>query len=129
MTWEGKFLWELLEDEAPEKFYVDGKEHPAFLYFHRQHWASQRGKHTIYMNGVGVIDSFGSKKKAFARLKEIVEHAYFAIRVYQVSRTGRNKGKRILFAENTIQRVDMTNAKGPMKVFEIDEWKRLAEEA
>ena len=126
MSWQGKFLWELLEQEAPEKFYVGGSEHPAFLYFPRQSWASQNGKHTLYMNGVGVIDSFTSRKKALARLKVIVENAYFRVRVYQVSRTGRDKGKRMLFAENTVERVDKSTLKGPMKVFEIDEWTRDA---
>lgn len=122
--WEATFLWKLLEMEAPEKFYIDGKEHPAFLYFPRYHWASREKKHTLYLNGVGVINTFGSKKKALERLKQIVESAYFAVRVYQVSRTGRNKGERILFAENTIDRVDKTRLNAPMKVFEIEEWTR-----
>jgi len=121
-NWQANFLWELLESEAPEKFYIDGNEHPAFLYFPRQHWASQKNKHTLYMNTVGVINTFGSRKKALARLKQIVENAYFAVRVYQVSRTGRNKGKRILFAENTTDRITKSELKAPMKVFEIVEW-------
>ena len=124
-SWKGKFLWELLEMEAPEKFYVGGSEHPAFLYFPRQSWASRDGKHTLYMNGVGLIATFTSRKKALERLKAIVESAYFPVRLHRVSRIGRNKGKRIMFAENMVERVDKATLKGPMKVFEIEEWKNV----
>lgn len=120
-NWQGKFLWELLEMEAPTQFYVNNKEHPAFLLFPRHHWASREG-HTLYMNGVGVIDTFGSKKKALERLTEIIETANFPVKVQKICNWGRNKGKPIPFAENKVQRVDMTDAKGPCKTFEIQEW-------
>jgi len=121
-------LWELMEMEAPEKFYVNGKEHPAFLFFPRYHYLSaKKTKHSLYMNGVGLVSSFSSKKQTFARLREIVENANFPLRLYQVSKYGSKRGKRILFAENHTQRVDMTDAKGPMKVFNIEEWQKEAQ--
>lgn len=117
-------LWEIMEMEAVEKFFVDGKEKPAFLYFPRYHYLSaQKTKHSLYMNTVGLISTFSSKKKTFTRLREIVENANFPLRLNQESKYGRNKGKRIVFAENKVQRVDMTNVKGQMKVFNIEEWK------
>lgn len=119
-------LWELLEMEAPLKFYVNGKESPAFLLFPKWHFASTKSHHSLYLNNVGLIARFSSEKKALERLKQIVENANFALRVYKVSKYGRKRGKRILFAENTIQRVDMTDARGPMKVFNIDEWQNIA---
>ena len=119
-------LWELMELTAPDKFFVGGKEHPAFLYFPRGHYLAMNGKHSLYMNGVSLISTFSSRKKAFVRLQEIVETANFPLRLYRVSKHGSKRGKRILFAENHTQRVDMTDAKGPCKVFNIKEWQKEA---
>lgn len=121
-----KILWELMEMEAPEKFFVDEKEHPAFLMFPKHHYlALETKKHNLYLNGVGLIAAFRTRKQLFERLKQIVEHANFPIKVWQVSKFGRQRGKKILFAENHIERVDMTNAKGPCRIFNIDEWNHL----
>ena len=124
-NWQANLLWELLESEAPEKFYVNGKEMPAFLLFHKYHWASQNKKYTLYLNRVGVIAEFTSQKKALERLKLIVENANFPVRVHRLSRTGRYKDKRILFAENTVERIDRETLRGPCKVFNIDEWQEV----
>jgi len=126
-NWQAKFLWELLEEEAPQKFYVDGKENPAFLLLPRGHWASSKSMHTLYLNSISVIDTFTSEKKALERLTQIVENANFAVRVYRVVKYGRNRGKRILFAENTVERMDKTKLIGPARVFNIDEWQKEGE--
>ncbi len=117
-------LWELMEMEAPLKFFVGGADKPGFLLFPRGHWASIKGGHSLYLNRVGLIAQFPSRKKALARLKEIVENANFPVRVYQVSKYGRNKEKRFLFAENTVQRI-MPKEGCPTKVFNISEWDYL----
>ena len=117
-------FWELLEMEAPLKFYINGKDTPAFLLFPKYHWASSKSYHHLYMNTVGLIGKFTAEKKALARLKEIVENANFPVRVYKSSKYGRNRGKRILFAENKVQRIELTE--NPCKVFNIDEWEREA---
>lgn len=118
-------LWELLEMEAPQKFYVNRKESPAFLLFPKWHFASTKTQHSLYMNRVGLIGRFTSEKKALERLKQIVESANFPLRLYKVTKFGRKRGKRILFAENSVQRVDMTDVRGPMKVFNIEEWQEI----
>jgi len=92
-----------MEIEATEKFYVNGKDSPAFLYFPRGHYLSIDHKHTLYMSRVGLIATFGTRKKTLERLKEIIESANFPTRVYQVSKYGKKRGKRILFAENKVQ--------------------------
>ena len=118
---QAKLLYDLLEMEAPDKFFIDGKDVPAFLLFPKHHFASRHG-YTLYLNRVGVIASFSSNKKALERLKEIVERANFPMRLYRVRKYGGKRNKRILFAENKKQRVDMTDAKGPCRMFNIDEW-------
>ena len=117
-----KILWELLEMEAPLKFYVDGKEKPAFLLFPKWHWASTKTHHSLYMNGVGLVGKFSSERKALEHLKGIVENANFVLRLYKVNKFGRKRGKRIFFAENPIERIDKTTLKNPCKVFNIESW-------
>ena len=117
-------LWELMEMEAPEKFCVNGKEHAAFLLFPKCHWAASKGYHHLYMNTVGLIGKYTARAKALERLREIVETANFALKVYRVSKYGRNRGKRIFFAENHVQRVEPSEF--PTKVFNIKEWEGLA---
>ena len=91
-----EILWELMEMEAPEKFYVDEKEHPAFLIFPKYHYLClDTKKHNLYLNGVGLIASFETRKALFERLKQIVENANFPIKVYQVSKFGKKRGKKI----------------------------------
>ncbi len=115
-----------MEMEAPEKFFVDEKEHPAFLMFPKYHYlALETKKHNLYLNGVGLIAGFRTRKKLFERLKEIIAHANFPIKVFKVSKFGKQRGKKILFAENKTERVNMTNARGPCHTFNIDEWNQL----
>jgi hypothetical protein len=115
-------LWDLLELEAPEKFFVDGKESPAFLLFPKWHFASTKSYCSLYLSRVGLIGRYSSMKKALARLREIVENANFAVKVYQVSKHGRRRGKRRLFAENTVERIDRSQIKAPTRTFNIEEW-------
>jgi len=123
---QAQILWELLELEAKDKFYVGNRENPAFLLFPKYSPLCMDKKVTLYMNGVGLIDTFKSEKAALERLKQIIENANFAVQVYKVSKYGRQKGKRVLFAENTVDRIDNETMKGHCRVFEIDEWKEVA---
>jgi len=122
-------LWDLMELEAPEKCYVGDAEKPAFLFFPRYHTFALKTKHCLYMNRVGLINTFTSERKALEHLRKIIETANFPVKVYRVSKTGRLRGKRILFAENTIQRIDLEKIQleegetRTIKVFNIPEWK------
>lgn len=117
------FLWELLEMEAPEKYCVDGKDSPAFLLFTKGSIGSMDHKVSLYLNSVGLIANFTSEKKAKERLKQIVENANLPMRIYQISKYGGKRGKRILFAENKTQRVEL--GENPCRTFNIEEWKEI----
>lgn len=122
-------LWELMELEAREKFFVNNKEYPAFLYFPKYHYLSaEKSYHSLYLHTVGLINIFSSRQKAFERLKQIVENANFPLKLYQMSKYGRNRGKRILFAENKIQQVPLEPERvvegAVVKVFNITEWEK-----
>lgn len=121
-----EILWELLEMEALEKFFVGNAKSPAFLLFPKYHWASTKSAHSLYLSNVGLIARFSSQKKALDRIKELVEKANYPLKLYQVSKFGRKRGKQILFAENKSSRIDLTKAKGPVRAFNIDEWEQIA---
>jgi rRNA processing protein Krr1/Pno1 len=112
-----------MESEAPEKFFVNNAEHPAFLLFPKYSFLATNNKVSLYMNGVSLIANFKTEKLAKERLKQIIENANFPTRVYQVSKTGQKRGKRILFAENKIVRVQLTE--NPCRVFNIEEWSEV----
>lgn len=114
-------LWEIMEMEAPEKFYADGRDRAAFLLFPKSHWLSVEKGYSLYLNTVGLIKSFSTRKKALERLKEIIESANFPVRVYKVDKYGIKAGERIFFAENNVQKIPL-KPKRCMKVFNIDEW-------
>jgi len=98
---QNDLLWEILEMEAPIKFYIGDCERPAFLLFPKYHWAASNSKVTLYMNFVAKIGDFSSIKKALEFLKEKIEkHSTKHVRLYMVKKYGRNAGKRILFAES-----------------------------
>lgn len=118
-------LWELLEMEAPEKFFIGDAEHPAFLVFPKYHWASTKTAHSLYLNTVGLIATFSTRKKAFDRIKELVENANYPLRLYRVSKFGGKRGKHIFFAKNAVGKINLTEAKGPVRAFDIKEWKHI----
>ena len=98
---QNDLLWEILEMEAPIKFYIDDAEKPAFLLFPKYHWASSKSHVTLYMNSVAKIGEFRSTKAALEFLRNIIEnHATKPIKVYIVYKYGRKAGKRIFFAES-----------------------------
>jgi len=101
LTSKEELIWSILESEAPEKFYINDAKKPAFLYFPKWHHFAWEKKHTIYMNSIGLLGTFRSRRKAFAKLREIIETANEPVKVYRVSKTGRDKGKRVFFAEKT----------------------------
>jgi len=118
-------LWELLASEASARFYVEKDDilakGPAFLYYPRHDPWAWKSRCTIYVNGIGVLDTYTSEKKALQRLKEIIENANFPLKVYKVSTR-----KPVLFAENKVQRIDPSQILEDcsVKVFNIPEWKR-----
>lgn len=109
--------------EAQEKFFVDGKDQPSFLLFPKYSCLAVNNKVSLYMNRVGLIANFKTEKQARERLRQIVENSNFPVRVYQVSKTGQKRGKRIMFAENKVQRVELSE--NPCKTFNVEEWSEI----
>lgn len=95
-------LWDLMESEAPDKFFVGDAERPGFLLFPRYHCFAHENKWTLYMNSVGLIDTFSTMDKALERLREIIATAKTSVKVFKASKTGRDRNKRILFAEKLV---------------------------
>jgi hypothetical protein len=101
-------LWDLMETEAPDKFFVGDAERPGFLLFPRYHFLAHENRWTLYLNSVGLIDTFSTMEEALERLRQIVATARASVKVFTVSKTGRNRSKPIVFAEKLVTNV--TNA-------------------
>ena len=94
-------LWDILELEAPIKFYIDDCEKPAFLLFPQYHPFASKSRVALYMNSVAKIGNFTSEKKALEFLKDKIEnHTTKHVKCYIVYKHGRKAGKRIFFAES-----------------------------
>jgi len=111
-----EWIWQAAEAIALEKYYVEleGEERklePAFLtiYFKEKGYG-------LFVNGVGLIKFFSSRKKLHEYLKKLVENANFPLKLWKGLRA------RKPFAINTVQRV--TPSELPCKVFNIPEWER-----
>lgn len=121
-----KTMWELMEMEAPDKFYVDSATSPAFLLFPKGHLLSLlKNGYNLYLNNVGLISAWKTRKRALERLRAIVENANFPVNVYHVKKTHSKREQRVLFAKNTVTRVDRSTLTALVKTFEIDEWSNL----
>lgn len=87
-------IWDLIESEARERYYVNDCEEPAFLIGGGVF--ARKGKLcSLYMNTVCELGSFSSFKKAREKLKEIVAKAKLPVKLYRI----KNNGQRVLFAE------------------------------
>ena len=115
-------LWDILEGEADELFYIEGKDWPAFILMSRNHPFNPFKGHVLYMSHVGLIAIFRTKEEALQHLRKIIENANVPVRVWRVLKRWKERGKRVFFAENTIERIDSSKAIGPIKVFNIKEW-------
>jgi hypothetical protein len=88
-----EIVWDLLESNASERYFVDAAEEPAFL-IGRGPWAIN-GCWTLYMNRVAALESFTSCQKARELLLKMVQGAKKPVKVFRETR----RGKR-LFAES-----------------------------
>jgi hypothetical protein len=88
-----EIVWDLLESNASERYFVDDAEEPGFL-IGRGPWAIN-GDWTLYMNHVAALGSFTSRQKAREWLLKMVQGATKPVKVFRETR----RGKR-LFAES-----------------------------
>jgi len=95
---EQNLIWELLESEACERYFIDDAEKPAFLLLSK-HNPLSHGGFELYMNYVARLGRFSSMKKAEDKLREVISKARRPLKVFKVSKWGRKKGKRQFFAE------------------------------
>ena len=114
-------VWDLVEhDCGTTRFYVDNRDKAGFLIISKWSALNSSKQHELMMNGVGLIKRFKTEREAKNRLKQIVENANIPVRVYEDKRN-----KRVLFAENTTERIGKIKTGCSFKVFEIPEWGEL----
>lgn len=91
-------LWDILETEAFERYFINNAEKPAFLILHKWNLLS-RGGFELLMNYVARLGRFKTHKEAIARLDQAISTAIIPISVYKQKRRGFLKyGKKQLYA-------------------------------
>lgn len=114
-------VWEMLEEVAVEKFYVNDSNRPGILIVPK-HWFGMRGYgYAVVLNYVGVICTTTSKKKALERVRLLAERdGILPFKLYRETEKGR-----VLFAENREVRLDPTKRyveDAPIAIFKVPEW-------
>jgi hypothetical protein len=110
-------LLEIMPDTIT--FHVNGTGKPGFMIFPHPHFHSGNKAIVLFMNHVGLIGCYPTRKKAEIRLQEIIEKANYPVRVYR-----KYHGRIQMFAENTVKRKpDPLPESAGQKVFEIPEWR------
>lgn len=105
------FLWDCLATMAEMKFYIQRPNkpiaaEPAFLVY----------EHKIYLNQVGEVFSFKFKSAALRKIKEVVEHANYPMKLWRTSRPRLNEKP---FAENLVERFPEQKRGRHVKVFNV----------
>ena len=115
---ESKFLWDAMEALAREKYYIGTVDKPAFLIY------QSKRNYGLYLNSVGLINSYPSLKKARDRIKSLVENANYPMMVFKGKPKASTKKP---FAMNEKSSEMYLNAKEDcmVRAFNIEEWKPL----
>ena len=90
-------LWDILETEASERYFIDDAEKPAFLILNR-HNPLSHGYFELYMNHVSRVARCKNHKEIIAKLDKILSTARKPIRVYLQKRKGLSYGDKKLYA-------------------------------
>lgn len=110
-----KYLWEFAELIAIEKYHIEingeRKTSPALLVI------SFNKKYCLYLNHIGKIGCYKSKKEVHNKIKELVETANYPLKLWKGLKSKKP------FAENTQHRVDVSKINAPLRVFNIPEWR------
>lgn len=92
------WLWDILESEAFERYFIGDAEKPAFLILNKNNPLSN-GAFELYMNSVSRLGRFKTHKKAVEKLDTVLSSAIKKIHVFKQRKKGiANFGKKILYA-------------------------------
>jgi len=83
-------LWDILESEACEKFFINDAEKPAFFILSKYNPLSH-GNFELYMSNVAKLGDFKTQKEAREKLKTVIATAKHPIRVYTFTKRRRPK--------------------------------------
>lgn len=110
MSLEHDFYELLKETFMEDEFFIDNKKDSAFIISCTQ---IKPDKWQIVGNGLGVIATYPSHKKALAALTKVVENANYPVKVY---RTTRHRKTKVLFAESKVTRIE-SEGLNPLRAF------------
>lgn len=83
-------LWDILESEACEKYYIDDAELPGFLVLSKWNLLSHGG-FELYMNRLSRLGRYRTKKELREKLRFVFSTAKKPLSYYKVDKQGRRK--------------------------------------
>lgn len=91
-------LWDLLESEAFERYFINDAEKPAFLILHKYNPLSH-GSFELFMNHVSRLCRVKTQKQVIEKLDKILSSATIKITVFKQKKKGlASFGKKELYA-------------------------------
>jgi len=91
-------LWDILESEACERYFIGDAEKPAFLILDKWNPLANNA-FELYMNCVSRLGKFRTRKQAIERLDAVLSTANHKICVFKQKKIGiASFGKKILYA-------------------------------
>lgn len=90
-------LWDILETEAFERYFINDAEKPAFLILHKFNPLTH-GSFELFMNHVSRLCRVKTHKKAIERLDYMLSTANIPIRVFIQKEKGLRYGEKQLYA-------------------------------
>lgn len=89
-------VFDIIENEALEKYYIDDAPQPAVFLLNGM---LTNGVWHVYINMLTRVIRTRKEKEARAKIEEIFNSTTKNIKVYKISTMGRKKGKRTLHGE------------------------------
>lgn len=90
-------LWDILESEAFERYFINDAEKPAFLILHKWNPLANRA-FVLYMNHVSRLCRVKTHRETIEKLDRMLSTAKVKIHVFKQKKKGLTFGKKILYA-------------------------------
>lgn len=90
-------LWEILETEACERYFINEAKKPAFLLLNKYNPLTH-GSFELYMNYVSRIAKVKTRKEAIQRLDDMLRTATIPMTVYVQKKKGLSYGEKQIYA-------------------------------
>lgn len=98
MTMKSDLVFDIIEGEADEKYYIDDAPDPAVLLLTKGNFLARRSWQ-VYINRLTRVTSTKEESEAREKIEQIFNSCKKRIKVFKVLKYGRRRGEKILHGE------------------------------